>query len=363
MQNINKFTEVYIFVPSITIRRKLPYMESRVKEIDYLKCIFITLMIIFHLVYIGDKYPYAKQIVYTFHMSAFLIISGYLANNRKDARSFLRKFLWIFIPYACMEAAYTVMSHFLPVRESVDAITPTVLLDKIFLHPMGPYWYLHTLILCSLIYYITFRYVRLSVVSRLVVTGVCLFALSHWGGLMNFSNALYFLIGMTVSQSGLRFTQVFRATTFAIVPFVILCCFPANLDRGTLAGVAITWLSISLLLAAYGYLPVQAKRLSFFIGRNRWSYSFSHPFSPFCPRRFCPCSPSTLRGCCSLSLPPPSLLAAAWVWRGLWTRCTFPDSSSGRGLYCAETVHVFAHKGKFHHKLLFVLKNLHQRAV
>ena len=26
------------------------------------------------------------------------------------------------------------MSHFLPVRESVDAITPTVLLDKIFLH-------------------------------------------------------------------------------------------------------------------------------------------------------------------------------------------------------------------------------------
>lgn len=43
-------------------------MESRVKEIDYLKCIFITLMIIFHLVYIGDKYPYAKQIVYTLHV-------------------------------------------------------------------------------------------------------------------------------------------------------------------------------------------------------------------------------------------------------------------------------------------------------
>ncbi len=137
-------------------------MESRVQEIDYLKCIFIILMIIFHLAYIGDKYPYAKQIVYTFHMSAFLIISGYLANNRKDARNFLRKFLWIFIPYVCMEAAYTVMSHFLPVRESVAEIAPAVLIDKVFLHPMGPYWYLHTLILCSLIYYITFRYVRLS---------------------------------------------------------------------------------------------------------------------------------------------------------------------------------------------------------
>lgn len=263
-------------------------MESRVKEIDYLKCIFITLMIIFHLVYIGDKYPYAKQIVYTFHMSAFLIISGYLANNRKDARSFLRKFLWIFIPYACMEAAYTVMSHFLPVRESVAEITPAVLLDKIFLHPMGPYWYLHTLILCSLIYYITFRCTRLSVVSRLIVAGVCLFAVSHWGGLMNFSNALYFLIGMTVSQSGLRFTQVFRATPLAIVPFAMLCCFPANLDRGTLAGITITWLSISLLLAAYGHLPAQARRLSFFIGRNTLVILLFSPIFTILSKAFLP---------------------------------------------------------------------------
>lgn len=263
-------------------------MESRVKEIDYLKCIFITLMIVFHLVYIGDKYPYAKQIVYTFHMPAFLIISGYLANNRKDARSFLRKFLWVFIPYACMEAAYTVMSHFLPVRERVAEITPAVLLDKIFLHPMGPYWYLHTLILCSFIYYITFRYVQLPVVSRLVVAGTCLFAVSYWGGLMNFSNALYFLIGMIVSQSGLRFTQVFRATAFAIVPFVMLCCFPGNLDRGTLAGVAITWLSISLLLAAYGYLPAQVRRFTFFIGRNTLAVLLFSPIFTILSKTFLP---------------------------------------------------------------------------
>ena len=263
-------------------------MENRVKEIDYLKCIFIILMIIFHLVYIGDKYPYAKQIVYTFYMSAFLIISGYLANNRKDARNFLRKFLWIFIPYVCMEAAYTVMSHFLPVRESVAEITPAVLIDKIFLHPMGPYWYLHTLILCSLIYYITFRYVRLSVVSRLVVAGVCLFALSYCGGLMNFSNALYFLIGIIVSQSGLRFTQVFRGTPLAIVPFVILCCFPANLDRGTLAGVAITWLSISLLLAIYNYLSAQVRWLTFFIGRNTLVILLFSPIFTILSKTFLP---------------------------------------------------------------------------
>ena len=35
-------------------------MKNRIAELDYLKSIFILLMIVFHLVYIGDKYPYAK---------------------------------------------------------------------------------------------------------------------------------------------------------------------------------------------------------------------------------------------------------------------------------------------------------------
>ena len=36
-------------------------MKNRIAELDYLKSIFILLMIVFHLVYIGDKYPYAKS--------------------------------------------------------------------------------------------------------------------------------------------------------------------------------------------------------------------------------------------------------------------------------------------------------------
>ena len=72
-------------------------MNNRVKELDFLKCIFIILMIIFHLVYIGDSYPYAKQVVYTFHMSAFLVISGYLNNVNKEIKAFGQSLLWIFI--------------------------------------------------------------------------------------------------------------------------------------------------------------------------------------------------------------------------------------------------------------------------
>ena len=53
------------------------------EELDFLKFVFITLMIAFHLTYIGDTYPVAKQLVYTFHMPGFLLVSGYLFNVNK----------------------------------------------------------------------------------------------------------------------------------------------------------------------------------------------------------------------------------------------------------------------------------------
>ena len=54
------------------------------EELDFLKFVFITLMIAFHLTYIGDTYPVAKQLVYTFHMPGFLLVSGYLFNVNKS---------------------------------------------------------------------------------------------------------------------------------------------------------------------------------------------------------------------------------------------------------------------------------------
>ena len=78
--------------------------KPRVEELDFLKCVFITLMIAFHLVYIGNTYPVAKQYVYTFHMPGFLLVSGYLFNVRKSWSALGKTLLWIFIPYAIMES-------------------------------------------------------------------------------------------------------------------------------------------------------------------------------------------------------------------------------------------------------------------
>ena len=110
-------------------------MKQRVEEIDFLRCVLILLMITFHIVYIGDTYGAAKQFVYTFHMPAFLLVSGYLCNTAKSAKEFLRAMLWIFIPYLVMETGYVVMASLLPIREHIDNLTAGVLLEKLFLHP------------------------------------------------------------------------------------------------------------------------------------------------------------------------------------------------------------------------------------
>lgn len=258
-------------------------MEHRIKELDYLKSILILLMVAFHLVYIGDKYPYIKQIVYTFHMPAFLIISGYLTNVQKDIKSFMRKLLWIFIPYLCLETGYVLMSHILPVRENVPEISSSILLHKIFIKPLGPYWYLHTLIICSLLYYLTFRYTRMKTISQVILLGLGLFAVSYWGGIIVLANAIYFLAGVIIKQSKLPFIRIFQPSLLALVPMILLCCFPDNLNRGVLAGITITYLAIIISLYAHSYLSQGIRQYSYFIGRNTLViFLFSPLFTILC---------------------------------------------------------------------------------
>lgn len=216
-------------------------------------------------------------------MPAFLIISGYLTNVQKDIKSFMRKLLWIFIPYLCLETGYVLMSHILPVRENVPEISSSILLHKIFIKPLGPYWYLHTLIICSLLYYLTFRYTRMKTISQAILLGLGLFAVSYWGGIIVLANAIYFLAGVIIKQSKLPFIRIFQPSLLALAPMILLCCFPDNLNRGTLAGITITYLAIIISLYAHSYLSKGIRQCSYFIGRNTLViFLFSPLFTILC---------------------------------------------------------------------------------
>ena len=219
-------------------------MQLRIDELDFLKGIFIILMITFHLVYIGDSYPYAKRIVYTFHMPGFLIISGYLMNITKPCKDLIKTMLGYAIPYVVMESGYIVMAAVLPIREHIDVLTFGGFIDRLLLHPIGPYWYLQTLITCGVSYILVFHFVPMKTNSRIILLGIIFHVLSDMLGISSFACSLYFLAGVLLRQSGISFTDVFQQSPMAIIAFVLLAMHPQTLLMDESGGVLMVYLVI-----------------------------------------------------------------------------------------------------------------------
>ncbi|WP_300729784.1 acyltransferase [uncultured Bacteroides sp.] len=288
-------------------------MGKRIGELDFLKGICILLMIVFHLVYIGDKYPLTKQFVYTFHMPIFLMISGYLMHVEKPARRFFASMLWIFIPYVIMESGYVVMSSILPVRDKVDDLSAGLWLEKLFLDPMGPYWYLHTLVLCGVTYWVVDRCgKKLDMVSRLILLALCLWIEADCVSLMVLSNAFYFMVGVVLHQCRMAYTGFFRPSWLAIVPLVLLACFPANFERFTLGGMAIVYTVSAFLLAVYGILPVGAARFINYWGANSFVLLVFSPVFTMLVKPLVPLFSFDPTGICFLAVALTLAVAGSW---------------------------------------------------
>ena len=83
-------------------------MKQRLKDIDFIKGIFIILMVLFHLNHFFSKYPDLTKWIYTFHMPIFLIFSGYFFNFRKNFHDLWISFRSILYPFLLFESIYYV---------------------------------------------------------------------------------------------------------------------------------------------------------------------------------------------------------------------------------------------------------------
>lgn len=245
-------------------------MGKRLEEADFIKTVCIVLMVVFHLAYIGDLYPMVKKFVYTFHMPAFLMLSGYFLNVCKSNRDFLRSMWWLFVPYAVFESAYVVMASFLPTRDAVDQLSFPLVLDKLFLHPLGPYWYLHTLLLASVVSYVLcwmLRF-RLSSFAVSILVAVVLGVLSYATGILSLPNVLYYAFGFALSQMQIPWSRFVRPSLWSLLPLLLLAFFPESWNKTTVVGIAIVYFMMSLLQAIYMRLPLPLQQGSGIVGRN-----------------------------------------------------------------------------------------------
>lgn len=256
---------------------------NRQEHLDFLKAVFIVLMVAFHLVYFSQGYPYIKQFVYTFHMPAFLLISGYLSKSNKSPKAFATSIFWLTIPYLIMESGYVLMASILPINDHVENLNVALFLRKIFIDPLGPYWFLHTLIICKTICYAVSKIAnRLSLLSQSIIIGIIFYLISR-SGLMTLSYASYFLAGFVLSQSSLRFEDFFKASLWSLPALAILLSRESHLHCHKLSGVLVVYMVISLCLFVFPYLKGKCKEPCLFIGRNSLAiYLFSPIFTICC---------------------------------------------------------------------------------
>lgn len=249
-------------------------MGKRIVEIDFFKGVLILLMVSFHLIYIGDSYPYLKQVVYTFHMPGFLLLSGYLMKQESAAHKFWRNIGWLFVPYAVMEIGYVVMSSVLPVREAVDQLTAELLLEKLLIHPMGPYWYLHTLMICYFLSRLAHMVLKAFGCSinfalwRFVLAMSLVLLCAQCWGILSGVNVYYFMLGVLLSGSKHSPKSLLWSSPWTAVPLCLCCLVPDWLDRSTPGGMVILYLVFSLLLKLYQIMPLKSRNTIVCIGRN-----------------------------------------------------------------------------------------------
>jgi fucose 4-O-acetylase-like acetyltransferase len=215
-------------------------------------------------------------------MPVFLIISGFLMNIEKPAAKFCKTIAAFLVPYIIMEGGYIVMASIVPIREHIDNLTPAVFYEKMVLHPLGPYWFLRTLMLCSIPYFLIFRYLPINRGMKCALLAI-VYVLYSKAGIVALTMPTYFFAGVIVRQSNSVFTDVFRPMWLSLLFLIVLIADLQNLDARHIGGGLIVYFVTSLLLAIYPYIKGKLQRGMLFIGRNTLPlFLFSPIFTILC---------------------------------------------------------------------------------
>ena len=263
--------------------------NKRIYDYDFVKGILITLMVIFHLTLTSQSFLIVKEWIYVFHMSGFLVLSGYFFND--DKSKFLKTFTGILWPYLIFNTLYmvglSVMQNYLPTNNSVEpGLLP--ILTQVLIKPAGTYWYLHTMAICMLGTFVASR-LRCSLFNQLLIAMTSLFIVSLLVEGFSFIHVIYFMIGYVLRKSGTDMRTIIRPSLLSIIPIVLITIFCADLARHTLSGIALTLVMLSFLLAIYKYLPIALLRNLFvWIGRNSIAIVLFSPVFTIATKLFAP---------------------------------------------------------------------------
>lgn len=269
-------------------------MKQRNTDIDWIRAILIILMILIHIVSFGNAYPQLKAGILSFMMPTFLIITGYLVNFEKSPKEMGRYLMCLALPYVIMVTGFSVLSYFMPVRDGITELSLSQICEKIFVTSIGPYWFIQTMIICGILYYVSFKgetwgalrqgKTTMSTTTSLFIFATLLLLLSKTPALSP-SAATYYFIGAILRQCHIGFDRIFRPSPAALLLWINLLGLEEWYDWGTLAIVFSCWCCISSLMWIHSLINRlqdnacvrKTEDTLLYIGRNTLPIYLFHP--------------------------------------------------------------------------------------
>lgn len=227
----------------------------RIEELDYLKGILITLVVLFHLTYFSTEYTLTKQFVYTFHMPAFLVISGWLMNIEAPLPHFGRMISKILLPYIVFESGYIVISALKMVAVPIAELNVSTFLYHFFASPVGPYWFLHTLIICAVVYKLWHTIFASSTNKQAIAMVLTIWVLAQYVHIISFASGCFFIAGAILRRSNIHITNVLSPNILALIALAVLCSNTEFFAKESIAGIAIVYVMMSVMLLVYNLSP------------------------------------------------------------------------------------------------------------
>lgn len=269
-------------------------MKQKNTDIDWIRAILIILMILIHIVSFGNAYPQLKAGILSFMMPTFLIITGYLVNIEKSPKEMGRYLMCLALPYVIMVTGFSVLSYFMPVRDGITELSLSQICEKIFVTSIGPYWFIQTMIICGILYYVSFKgaiwgtlrqgKTTMSTTTSLFIFATLLLLLSKTPALSP-SAATYYFIGAVLRQCHIGFDRIFRPSPVALLLWINLLGLEEWYDWGTLAIVFSCWCCISSLMWIHSLIKRLQDNVSvrktedtlLYMGRNTLPIYLFHP--------------------------------------------------------------------------------------
>lgn len=265
-------------------------MSNRILQLDFLKGILIINVIMIHLIYLGECHPDFKHFLLLFTTPSFFVISGYLAHVNKPTRLFSKKVFWWLVPYIIMEGAYIVMASLLPIKEHIDQLSISVFLNYLFLSPLGPYWYIHDLIVCYVGYFSLHKAFTAKhswlIIPYITIMLILALSVPRYTSLQS---VLFFGAGIIIKHSTDNFVKFFHPSWIALPILFILYIFHDDVETINLVrNVIISYIAMGALLFIYSYLPTKLIRIINIIGRNTLAILLFSPMFTILTKRFVP---------------------------------------------------------------------------